>query len=577
MSVYGQLLHYISKVRKEIAMKSLLTLLVTVTCITQAVLMAKAVNSVWEHGSIQSIIRWILMVLLLILIRGILTRELESYGKVLAARIKSKLRLTVLEQVFRLGPGYMSAKRSGNITSLVLDGVESLEPFFVNYIPQAVTVFASGLFIFGYLCRFDLVAGMVLFVSMILCIAVPMITVPLIGRNVTDYWSGYSVLTSQYIDVIQGMTTLKTLDAERVKGEELKKDAEEFYHKSMRNTGLSLVNSAIMLILSSVTSGITVVIAAVRVKAGLAPAASVTAFLFLAGECARPMMDLNRHWHSSFLGLSVARDLFAFIRKEPEVEECGNPDCHSMDGKLPSIHLENVSFSYSSGTQAVKNVSLQIPAGTVAAVVGHSGSGKSTLLNLLLRFYDTEEGRIRINDVDIREYLIEYLRKNMAVVFQDSFLFYGTIEENIRMARPEASEEDVVRAAVAANAHEFISALPDGYQTIVGERGVTLSGGERQRISIARAILKDAPILLLDEATSSVDAESEAQIQKSLAELMKDRTTVIVAHRLSTIQSADVIFVLEDGELAEAGTHRELLEKGRIYHALVEAQEAIGA
>lgn len=577
MVVYAYLLHYISKIKKEVILKSFMGLLVSVTYIVQAIMMAKAVNLVWKHSPVRSILILVCVVLFMVVLRGILTREMEAYGKVLAARIKSKLRFVILDQVFRLGPGCMSAKRSGKVTSLILDGIESLEPFFVNYIPQVVTVLVSGIFIFFYLGMYDLTGSLILLASMVLCIAVPVITIPLINRNVTDYWSGYSVLTAQYIDTIQGMTTLKTLNAEQIKGEELNRDANEFYHKSIRNTGISLLNSALMLILSAVTSSITVVIVAVRADLGLTSSGAVAVFLFLAVECARPMMDLNRYWHSSFLGVSVAGDFFAFVEAEPEVKECERPDCHSLDGKLTDICLTDVSFTYPTGTQAVKDVSLHIRPGNVAALVGHSGSGKSTILNLLLRFYDPSDGNIQLNGVDLKEYSLEYLRKNIAVVFQDSYLFYGTIEDNIRMARPDASREEIIHAAMAANVHEFIESLPEGYQTIVGERGVTLSGGERQRISIARAILKDAPILLLDEATSSVDAKSEALIQKALTSLTRNRTTIIVAHRLSTIQNADQIFVLEDGKLAESGSHQELLEKGRIYHSLIKAQEAIGS
>ena len=314
-------------------------------------------------------------------------------------------------------------------------------------------------------------------------------------------------------------------------------------------------------------------IAVDRVNLNLVNAASVMMFLFLAGECARCMVDLNRAWHSSFLGLSVANDLFRLMETQLEVSDCENPVELNCKEKLPSIDLHKVCFAYPTGAQAVKGVDMHIPAGMTAAVVGRSGAGKSTLLNLLLRFYDPQSGSIEIDGKDLRKLSLDSLRKNISVVWQDSFLFCGSIAENIRMARPDATEAEMIEAAKAANAHDFIMALPDGYNTMVGERGMTLSGGERQRISIARAILKNAPILLLDEATSSVDAESEAMIQAALGRLMRSRTTIMIAHRLSTIQNADKIFVLDDGRFVESGSHSELLKKNGTYAELIAAQK----
>jgi ABC-type multidrug transport system fused ATPase/permease subunit len=264
---------------------------------------------------------------------------------------------------------------------------------------------------------------------------------------------------------------------------------------------------------------------------------------------------MNRMWHNSFLGLSVARELFALLDTAPGVREPDTPDTHSLDGPQAGIEFQGVSFSYNADTQVLRDVNMKIAPGMAAAISGRSGAGKSTVINLLLRFYDPSSGVILLNGVDIKEYGIEYLQSKIAVVFQDSFLFSGTIRENIRMARPDASDDAVAAAAKSANAHGFISALPDGYDTVISERGSNLSGGERQRVSIARAVLKDAPILLLDEATSSVDMESERLIQESLAKLMENRTSITIAHRAATIQNADRVFVIEDGRLSAQGGH----------------------
>jgi len=232
-----------------------------------------------------------------------------------------------------------------------------------------------------------------------------------------------------------------------------------------------------------------------------------------------------------------------------------------------------VSSSYRKDAQdAVSNISFTIHPGETVAFVGKSGSGKSTIANLLLRFYDRDGGTIKINEVDIRNYDLNYLQSNIGVVFQDTYLFHGTIAESIAMAKPKAMQKDLQDAAKAAGAHAFIMDMPDGYNSIVGERGATLSGGECQRLAITRAILKDAPLLILDEATSSVDAKNEKLIQKTLETLTQNRTTIIIAHRLSTIQNADRIFVLSEGQLVEQGNHEALLKCNGVYSGLINAQ-----
>ena len=574
MNVYGKLLWYVSEIKREIAVKTLLLLASSATYILQAILMASVVNLVFSGGSLKSILVRVAVVVAAILVRGFILRYIETYTRIMAARIKEKLRMSLLSKIYDLGPGYMSGKRSGKVTSLVLDGIEALEPFYVRYVPQIITVLVSGTFVFCYLVRYDAVSALALIASMLLCVVVPLATVPAMDRTVTDYWTDYSTLTSQYIDSIQCMTTLKTLDAEQSMGEVLRRDATAFWKRSIRNTGISLSNSALMFILTSVTSSLTVVLAAIRAMHGIVPATAVTAFLFLAVECARPMIELNSAWHASFLGMSVAKEMFGLMEMDPPVKDPEDPVLLDVSDRLPEIRFDAVRFSYPGREEEVLHgVTFAVPPGSTTAVVGPSGAGKSTILSLVLRFYDVTGGSVTFNGTDIRRYALRALQDQIGVVFQDTYLFYGTIAENIRMARPDASDEEVREAATAANAHDFIMAFPDGYETIVGERGVTLSGGERQRISIARAILKDAPVLLLDEATSSVDAESEALIQSALSELTKQRTTIIVAHRLSTVRGADNIIVLNDGMVAEQGTHSELMAADGVYRSLIRAQE----
>jgi ABC-type multidrug transport system fused ATPase/permease subunit len=268
-------------------------------------------------------------------------------------------------------------------------------------------------------------------------------------------------------------------------------------------------------------------------------------------------------------GTSAER-VFNLINQPSEVAD--HDKSVALEDVKGRIVVDDVSFGYQSGERILKNVSLTIEPGEMVGIVGQTGSGKSTLVSLICRFYDPAEGKITLDGIDLRDVKIQSLRDNIGMVLQDTFLFARTVKENIAYGNANVSDAQIIEAAKAANAHEFIMNLPDGYDSEVGERGVTLSGGEKQRVSIARAILKNPQILILDEATSAVDSATESAIQEAMDRLIEGRTTIAIAHRLSTLRNADKLIVLEGGEIVEQGTHKELLDREGIYANLVNIQ-----
>ncbi len=299
-------------------------------------------------------------------------------------------------------------------------------------------------------------------------------------------------------------------------------------------------------------------------------AASFIIFIGMFSQITRPVRSIIDQFATINQGLAAGERVFAMLDMESEVKD--KADARTLEGLKEKIELKDVCFSYDGERQVIDHVSMEIPKGKTIALVGPSGGGKSTLSELLPRFYDPQSGTISIDGVDLKEYSQESLRDHMSIVSQDTILFNDTIAANIGMGRRGATMEEIVAAAKVANAHEFIMQTPEGYETNIGDRGMKLSGGQRQRLSIARAVLKNPEILILDEATSALDTESEKLVQEALNSLLKGRTSVIIAHRLSTIHNADQIVVIDQGRIAEQGTHAELMARGGIYAHLIKMQ-----
>ena len=368
----------------------------------------------------------------------------------------------------------------------------------------------------------------------------------------------------------QGIRVVKAYSMEGYEKNRIGNIVERIFSLNLKSARTRSRSSPIMETVGGLAVCIVIVYGGHRVIEGETTSGAFFSFimaLLLAYEPMKRLVNLNSSLQE---GLAGAQRLFALIDMKPEIsEKIGAVELTAVKG---SICMENVYFSYVQGKPALKGITIEVPAGKRVALVGASGAGKTTILNLIPRFYDVEEGRVLIDGLDVRDVTFSSLFGNVALVSQEITLFDDTVRANIGYGRAGASEEEIIEASRNAAAHEFIKEMPDGYDTLVGEQGLKLSGGQRQRLAIARAMLKNAPVLLLDEATSSLDTESERQVQTALVNLMAGRTTLVIAHRLSTVTSADLIYVIDNGCVIEKGSHEALMSQYGAYHRLYNLQ-----
>jgi len=365
-------------------------------------------------------------------------------------------------------------------------------------------------------------------------------------------------LTTLLQETISGTRIVKAFGMENYENERFSKENEHLFKLALKSVSVSAVSSPFMEFLGGIGIATIVFYGGYQVIKGFSTPGTFFSFLAALIMLYEPVKRLTNVNNTIQQGIAGATRVFSIIDSAPDIKN--ESDAVDLPKISKGINIENLTFCYED-IPVLKKINLSIKAGEVVAFVGMSGGGKTTLVNLIPRFYDVTDGRILIDDHDIRHVTVESLRGQIGIVTQQTILFNDTVRNNIAYGNIEKTEEDIIQAARAANAHEFIANLPDGYNTVIGELGAKISGGERQRLSIARALLKDAPILILDEATSSLDTEAEIEVQDALETLMKGRTTLIIAHRLSTIRNADRIIVLSKGEIVEEGTHEYLMDK----------------
>src|SRR5271170_5147881 len=507
-----------------------------------------------------------------VLLRGSIEHHRAMVSHRTATRVQEELRGRLYDKIAALGPAWFAGERTGGVMLSIVDGVEQLQSFFGQYVPQLSIAVLTPIAIFIFIAFWDVPVATVMLVFALVTLIAPTVFVQLERRTSHGRQQALKAFGSEFLDGVQGLPTLKAFGQSRAFGRRLADKARELCESTLRVLSTGVMTRGITDCGVAIGAAAALALGVWRVSHGLMSIQALLIVLMAGTEVFRPLRDLRTVLHQGMVGQSAAAGINALLAAEPLVPP-HPPNLQTIVPLMPTIAFEDVHFAYPGGRGVAHDgLSFTVAAGEKIGIVGPSGSGKSSVARLLLRLFDPQQGTVLIGGRDLKTLDPEAARRMIAVVHQDTYLFHGTVEENLRLGKPDADREELEAAAHDANAHEFISALPQGYQTMIGERGVMLSGGQRQRLAIARALLRDAPILILDEALSSVDAENEAVIQQALDRLSAGRTTLILAHRLSSVIGTDRILVLDKGRVVESGRHAELIRRDGPYRRLMGAQ-----
>ncbi|MBN1373563.1 MAG: ABC transporter ATP-binding protein [Anaerolineaceae bacterium] len=506
------------------------------------------------------------------LIRAVL-QFLRSYmAHVAGWGVVADLRKYVYDHVQRLSLRFYEDKQTGQLMSRIINDTDLFEALIAHAVPDVLVNFLTLFAISAVLFSINWLLALLSLVPIPLVIIALRIYARRVRPAFTERQRVLGNLNAMLNDNLTGIREIKAFTREEEEVSRVGNGIEHFKRTNLSALKLMAIFQPFIDLTSSLGLLVVIYFGGRLALQGTLPIADLVAFFLYLEMFYQPVRGLSGAWEQVQNALAGSDRVADLLSEEPELEK--RADAIAIQGKAEGrLRLQNVDFAYSTGDPVLEDINLDIEPRQMIALVGPTGVGKSTLASLIPRFYDVVDGSITLDGHDVRDLTLESLRRQISIVLQDVFLFHGTVRENILFGRPDASDEEILNAATIANAHTFIEKLPNGYDTLIGERGVKLSGGQKQRLSIARAVLKDAPILILDEATSSVDTETELLIQQALERLMVGKTTLVIAHRLSTIRKADKIVVLEGRRIVEMGNHVELMESKGLYYRLHTIQQ----
>jgi ABC-type multidrug transport system fused ATPase/permease subunit len=570
MAILKRLFGYLGPYWKVLTATALLLLLRTGLNLVPPLIQRAIVDDVIEAGDLAHLMR---LILALVGVYAIL--HLTDFGDnvlrhTLGQRFILDLRVRIYNHLQRLSLSFFESTSTGEIMSRVTNDVNALESFVTHGVPLTVVdlmrLIAASIVLLTLNWR----------LALVVLIPLPLMAIGLrifnersrpIYRVVRDRLGD---INARLQDNLAGIRVIQAFEQEENELRVFRGVSEEYYYQSVRAIRTWSTFFPALHFLTAVGGALVLGFGARSVVDGVITLGTLVAFLAYIASFYEPLRRLTEIDNTFQQAIAAGERIFEVLDEESEIQNA--PDAIDLTETRGEVQFEDVHFRYGKGDEVLHDIDFHIAPGEVVALVGPSGAGKTSIANLLCRFYDPGHGRILLDGHDLRDLDLKSLRQHIAVVLQDTFLFNTTVRENICYGKPDASEEEMVTAAKAANAHEFIAEMPKGYDTEIGERGVRLSGGQKQRLALARAIITNPRILILDEATSSVDAEAEFLIQQALEKVMQGRTALVIAHRLSTIRSADKIIALEDGHIREVGDHHELIARGGLYSQLYQRQ-----
>lgn len=486
-----------------------------------------------------------------------------------SSEVKKILRGQIYNKILKLGVSYREKISTSEVTQVCTEGTEQLEVYFGKYLPQLFYSLLAPLTLFAVLCTVSLKSSVVLLICVPL-IPVSIVAVQKIAKKLLNrYWNAYTELGDSFLENLQGLTTLKIYQADGMKAGEMDREASYFRKITMKVLTMQLNSTSVMDIVAYGGAAVGMIVAAGEYLAGNLEFADALTIILLSSEFFIPLRLLGSYFHIAMNGMAASDKIFRIL----DLEESVKGNVSLPEGGL-DIKLENVCYSYETDRQILKGISLDIPAGKFVALAGASGCGKSTVASLISGKNRGVDGKITIGRIRAEQISEESLVEKVATVGHNSYLFKGTVEDNLRMAKPDAEKAELEKVLKQVNLLDFLN-TQNGIYTQLTEQASNLSGGQRQRLAIARALLLDAPVYIFDEATSNIDAESEEMIMNVIRKLAGEKTVFLISHRLANVKEADQIFLLADGNVAEQGTHEELMDKNGIYRRMFDRQQEL--